>query len=133
MSNIIVPGPFAQLLTDPGAVAHVGERLTRTIEHSFHEDRTRRDGVRPPPETIAEVKRRFAICERWFRVMRAEFGWSVRRTLDALPYALRAELDGLTYDQARRQVSMWPVTGTARPAIAQGGDLHDLPRRGPSR
>jgi len=39
-----------------------------------------------------EIKRRFDICERWFRVMRADLGYSLSHTLAAIPVALVCEL-----------------------------------------
>jgi hypothetical protein len=44
--------------------------------------------------TKNDVKRRFDILAKWFKVMRGDLGWSLQRALDTLPRALRAELDG---------------------------------------
>jgi hypothetical protein len=45
-----------------------------------------------PKITQAEVKRRFEICEKWFRIMRTECGYGIKRSLDTIPKALAAEL-----------------------------------------
>ena len=41
-----------------------------------------------------EVKRRFLICEKWFRTMRGDLGYSLQRTLEYIPKALVCEITG---------------------------------------
>lgn len=50
------------------------------------------------PQTEREVKRRFEICARIFKVLRGDMKWSISRALDKLPEYLRCELDGTPYD-----------------------------------
>ena len=40
---------------------------------------------------------RAAIIGEWFRIMRAELGFGMIKTMDELPKALRKKLDGETY------------------------------------
>ncbi len=54
--------------------------------------------------TDATIRERFAICEKWFRIMRGDCGYSVDRAVDYLPVALRTELDGGSFEP--------PKTGT---------------------
>lgn len=51
--------------------------------------------------TAAEVRRRFQICERLFRVLRGDLGWGLQRVLDHLPHYLRCELDGQAWEPDR--------------------------------
>lgn len=78
----------------------VTARITKTIEGSFIEDRSRITG--------REVRRRFTICERWFRALRSEHGWSVPRILDNLPRILRADLDGAPFDPTAERLIWSP-------------------------
>jgi hypothetical protein len=81
--------PFADLLTSPADLKRVTVTILGVIDRSFatHKCRVTQD----------EVKRRFAICERWFRDLRSTHGWSVERCLSNLDDALQAELDGATF------------------------------------
>jgi hypothetical protein len=88
---------------DGQARARVTVRFMQVIEGSFREDRSRFTG--------SEVKRRFQICERWFRELRAEHGWSVPRILDNLPRILRAQLDGAPFDPTTER-QIWTPGGT---------------------
>jgi hypothetical protein len=53
---------------------------------------------REPQITQSEVKRRFLICEKWFRIMRGELGFGLIKTLDLLPKALACELLQVDFD-----------------------------------
>jgi hypothetical protein len=75
---------------DVHARAGVTMRFVQVIEQSFAADGSRVTG--------SETRRRFQICERWFRELRAEHGWSLPRILDNLPRILRAQLDGVPFD-----------------------------------
>jgi hypothetical protein len=54
--------------------------------------------------TRREVKRRFDICIKWFRIMRMELGWGQHRSLDVLPWVLANEIIGIdfTLEELRR-------------------------------
>lgn len=70
--------------------ARVFKAFHTTIAQSFREH--------PCQITQHETRRRFKILERWFRELRAGHGWSVASILDALPKALRAELNGQVWE-----------------------------------
>ena len=70
--------------------------IERAIERSFREDGSRMTG--------AEVRRRFAICERLIRHLRGDLGWGLQRVLDHLPRYLRCELDGTPWQPDTRTV-----------------------------
>jgi hypothetical protein len=70
--------------------------IERAIECSFREDGSRMTG--------AEVRRRFAICERLIRDLRGDLGWGLQRVLDHLPRYLRAELHGIPWQPDTRTV-----------------------------
>ena len=101
MSALLQPKPFAELFHDRRQLARAFESIHKTIADSFdagHPGHMRQI-------TQAEVKRRFAICERWFRDLRGAKQWTIDRVLSALPQALRAELEGRTYEPDSR--SLW--------------------------
>jgi hypothetical protein len=102
----LVARPFADLFQDPAQLRKVVSRLQRIIADSFGGDGAMKRAI-----TEAEVKRRFAICEKWFRDLRGERKWTVDRCLDALPHALKVELSGGTYEPDRR--SVWVPTDGA--------------------
>lgn len=54
-----------------------------------------------------EVKRRWAIVERWYRIMRADLGWGQAKALDHVAKALKSELDGVPWTPPTR--SLWRV------------------------
>ena len=91
-----MPGEFAQLVNE-GAVGRVVRGFERVIARSFQQDK----GTR----TQAEVRRRFDICARIFRMLRGDLKWTVPRILDHLGEYLRAELDGLPWTPNER--SLW--------------------------
>lgn len=97
MIALTAPRPFAELFTDRAQLAHVTNTFIRVIGLSFAEHQMRQ-------QTQAEIKRRFEICERWFRVLRGDKKWTVDRCLSAIPHALRAELAGGTYTPDSRSV-----------------------------
>jgi len=72
--------------------------IEHAVTRSFEADGARR--------TDAEIRRRFAICERLFRGLRGDLGWGVVRVIDHLPHYLRCELDGQTWEPDRRTLWM---------------------------
>jgi hypothetical protein len=91
------PKPFAELFNSPADFERVFDRLEHTIYWSFAFIDTKLLG-RSPEITEPEVKRRFAICEKWFRIFRGEMGFGLVRTLDTIPRALAHELLSMPYD-----------------------------------
>ena len=73
-------------LVSEDQVARVTIAIERAIAESFAGDGGRMTG--------AEVRRRFALCERLVRQLRGDLGWGLQRVLDHLPRYLRCELDG---------------------------------------
>ena len=93
-------GELAKLVTTKW-LGRVTNAIAQTIEASFEQDQVLR-----PVKTKDEITRRFKICARWFIILRRDFGWSVPRICDALPRALRHELDGTPFspeDEAARK------------------------------
>lgn len=93
-------GTLAKLVTTKW-LGRVTGAIADTIEESFEHDQVLR-----PVKTKAEITRRFKICARWFVALRRDMGWSVPRIIDALPRALRHDLDGTPFDpdgEAARQ------------------------------
>jgi hypothetical protein len=88
-------GAFLDLV-EQDQVGRVTVAVERAIERSFREDGSRTTG--------AEVRRRFAICERLFRRLRGDLGWGLQRVLDHLPQYLRCELDGIPWQPDTRTV-----------------------------
>lgn len=103
--QIIVPGkdsadrhPFESLTRNRQEFAKAVNGVIRIVHQSFIEDakRTSVDHVRRV-RTEREEKRRTDICGKWFRRFRGDLGFGLIKTLDELPKALRAELDGAKY------------------------------------
>lgn len=88
--------PFSDLIVQD-MVGKVTLGIQTTIELSFAQDFSR--------ITSDEVKRRFKMCEKIFRELRGDLGWSVQRILDNLPRYLRCELDGVNWEPEKR--SSW--------------------------
>lgn len=101
--------PFVELLNNPGQAGEVTQRFEQMIMESFAVDAARKaiaSGSTGQAEVkAAELKRRFNILADWFKVMRGDMGWSMSRTFDELPRALRAQLDGEIYVPDSR--NMW--------------------------
>ena len=68
------------------------------VARSFEADGARMTGT--------EVRRRFGICERLVRQLRSDLGWGLQRVMDRLPYYLRCELDGQTWEPDSRTIWM---------------------------
>lgn len=88
-------GTFSDLVTQqqvgPATVA-----IEQAIARSLREDNARVTG--------AELRRRFAICERLLRHLRGDLGWGLQRALDHLPRYLRCELDGVPWEPDARTI-----------------------------
>ena len=97
-----MPGAFIDSLAQH-ELPRIVLGIERAVDRSFEADGARMTG--------AEVRRRFAICERLFRQLRGDLGWGLHRVLDHLPHYLRCELDGLPWEPDRRTLWM-PEDGT---------------------
>ncbi len=89
--------PLTDLLHDPGTLARVTASLEAAVSRSFVTHAMRH-------MTRAEVKRRFDICLRWFRTLRADHAWSNERAADTAGRALVVELNGGTFVPDSRSV-----------------------------
>ncbi len=87
---------FGNLVRNPADLQRVFLAVNSAILNSFEQDKARSPLVFIVTEH--EVRRRFKICEKWFRVMRGDCGYSVDRAVDFVPLALRTELDGGTFE-----------------------------------
>jgi hypothetical protein len=104
MSMIIVPGqhradakPFAELGNKIQLRREAEAQIIRHLELSFNLD-AKRHGIEFAKRhaTDTELQRRTAIMLRWYRKLRHS-GYGHYQTMDELPVALRAELDGENY------------------------------------
>lgn len=99
-------GAFADLVRKPEDLQRAALGFIRAIENSFVQDSER--SVLTILRTEKEVNRRFAICEEWFRIMRGDCGFSLDRSLDYLPHALRCSLDGVSFEPPKDGVGWAP-------------------------
>ena len=83
--------PFRDLLNSPEDFNMVFESIEHTIMSSFAIDAVLNNGI-APKITAALIKERWNICEKWFRIMRGDIGFSLRQTIDTLPKALACEM-----------------------------------------
>lgn len=107
MQQIIIPKsftsardyPFAEVVKDAATARRVILAICRALAASFAEDKKRLgESFRKKIQTAAEEKRRADICGKWFRILRAECGYTTSRALSTLDIALRAELDGGVFE-----------------------------------
>lgn len=103
------PRPFAALLSRDADLVRVFKKLEEVLWTSFAMDIRRNLGIQTRP-TAHEIRRRFKICEAWFRRARGDLGFSLERTLDLMNHALRAELDGLPFDPDDPERRIWTPT-----------------------
>ena len=82
--------------------ARVTDAITRAIDHSFTQDNA--------VQTDAEIKQRFEICFKAYKILRHDLGWSLQRIEDEMPLALRALLDGGRWEPTERRTS-WVTDG----------------------
>lgn len=100
--------PFAELVNNPVEFQMVRSRFEHVIWTSFIFIDQQVLG-RKPRVTEEKVLERFKICEKWFRIMRAECGYSLRRTLDTLAKALACELLEQPFDPMSDKDHGWYV------------------------
>lgn len=97
MSNDVQvdPTPFASMARSEATLVQLNHLLKAIILHSFNQERQR--GTMTISSDI-EVKRRAKICLDWYRIMRADLGYTIDKIIDFLPQALRCELDGARWE-----------------------------------
>jgi len=109
MANIIIPQqhradgqPFAELAGDTRKVREALVLFTQILAQSFNDDAVIY-GVdyAKRHSTDTERKRRADIMGRWYRDLR-NAGYGHIQTMDEIPKALRAELDGGNYTPPER-------------------------------
>ena len=79
---------LADLLNRPEDFEAVASRFEHIIWSSFaHIDKKLNPNmdIKPP---FSEIKRRFDICLKWFRIMRLDLGFGQQRALDILSWVL---------------------------------------------
>jgi hypothetical protein len=108
---------FAELARKPGDLKQVFLGIQSTILNSFKQDGDRGTLV---VLTDAEFRNRFKICEKWFRVMRGDCGYSVERAVDFLPRALRCELDGVDFEPPKADGAGWSPDVLVKDHLSQG-------------
>lgn len=97
--------PFAELLNKPDEFEMVSNSMDHTIFSSFSIDAVL--SGKKPEITEEKIRHRFLICEKWFRIMRGECGFGLRKTLDALPKALACELLSQPFDPMKDVARSW--------------------------
>jgi len=108
MSN---PTPFAELLNKPEDMGRISRAFMASLEISFRVDQQRNGrAFRERIQTEPEIKRRSNILGKWFRTFRGDLGLSLVQTIDELPKALRAELDGTEYTPPEKS-RLWSPEG----------------------
>ena len=97
-----IPTPFLDLVGggDPALLGKVTLGFEKVISKSFQPDRHPMRGK----ITVAEVNRRFGICERMARMLRTDLQWGWTRILDRLGDYLDCELSGKPWEPDKRSV-----------------------------
>lgn len=94
-------GPIASLALEDKQIAKVVRGIESAVTRSFLDDMMPgriilvHASARP---TKDEMKRRAAICIEVIRTLRGDLKWGIERILDTLHTALRAKLDGTTWE-----------------------------------
>ena len=88
-------------LIDPAKLPETMRRFSDIVKASFVDDRTRiiinPYAIKNDP-TQAEIRRRANIVYDWFTRLRGDMHYSMPKTMDLLPTALRETLDGNSWD-----------------------------------
>jgi hypothetical protein len=104
-------GFFAQFALDERTSNHITIKFGKIIEDSFLTDAKRKGLNGDIKVTEAEIKNRFEVLCRWFRVLKGDLDFTLNKALDMLPEALRKELDGETYSPPIRNMWIPPQIG----------------------
>lgn len=106
------PGGELMKMVTQKWLGKVTQGITDAISVSFATD-----DIKRPVRTNEEIRRRFFICINWFCILRKDMHWSVPRILDALPRALRTELDGGKWSPDDEREKTWVGKGDAETPI----------------
>jgi len=108
----IDPTPFRSFIRNERDLVVVYKALEKAIMRSFAEDLRRNPFGRLAQSGVKEsdLQERFKMCETWIRRARGDLGFSLDKTLDLMPHALRCEIDGQTFDPATMRTSIWTPT-----------------------
>lgn len=87
------------LRTDPRQMATIARGIERAVRFSFTEDKSRATGD--------EMRRRAALCMKFFREARNDLKWGIERIVDSMPRALRSKLDGVPFDPTAEKRTLW--------------------------
>lgn len=90
--------PLTDLLQTPAALGTVTTGIQKAVDRSLASHPMRH-------VTRDEIRRRFGICVKWFKAMRLDYKFSIDRAVAQLGAALRAELDGRSFDPHTR--ALW--------------------------
>ena len=100
-----------ELFSD-GQLQTVSRRFVKIVSASFSEDRNKlivlASDMKPPTQN--EIKHRTEILYKWLITMRGDLGYSLERSLDMLPQALRSELDGTHWTPPPAERASWGAT-----------------------
>lgn len=92
-------GSFKDLV---GSKRHLG-KVTLAIETAIQVSFATNEGT----ITQSEVKRRFELCQKIFKILRGDLKWGIERIIDHLPQYLTAELNGSDWDPGTQQRQCW--------------------------
>jgi len=110
---------FSDLLEKPEDFDRVYSVFYSTIMLSFRIVDTAALG-KPSIISQEEVKRRFKICEKWFRTLQGDVGFSLNRTLDSIPQALVCELTDQEYKPGEKMRGYVATADALQRAIITG-------------
>lgn len=97
---------FSGLIRREADVVNLYKGISKAIGLSLAHDKKEHPLSFVPTQTT--IEERFKICEKWIRIMRGDCGYSLDRTLDFLPRALRTELDGGSFEPPKAGVGWSP-------------------------
>lgn len=95
--------PFAELMNRPSDMNRVCESIYNTAKNSFRVSISKQ-------VTQKEFERRVQILMRWFRIFRADLGFTISQSLSELENALKCELEGNVYQPPPKN-RLWVAQG----------------------
>ena len=98
---------FLALLNKPTDIPRAMKAVHLAVQQSFESDRSQYgEAFSKRVQTNTEMRRRIKICMDWFQTLRMDFGYTLVRTMDELPFALEKTLSGGTYVPTA-EASIW--------------------------
>jgi hypothetical protein len=97
-------GSLQDLVRSDSEAKEVFAGFFKAIVASFYTDQVQLLQI-----TAHELRRRVMLCIQLFRDMRGDCYWTLNRTLDTLPHALRVTLDGEVFEP-KKERSTWAAT-----------------------